>query len=221
MFPLAHHKPLLTESEIEAIRILNVQTYLHQRLQARVPDTVLAESWDEFYDWYSAVLPRFARSCGVPKDEVENLVQSVWAIAIVRLRTLDWNSNRAGLRAWFATLVQRRAIDFMRERNRRPTTSLPEGDVEPITDPNAGAAEHLDQQWERELLHTALANLRPKVGEQNYRILEMHYFEGRPMPEIAKTLGLTEQSVRGRQKRMLQRLRKLVAFYSGEDPKSV
>jgi hypothetical protein len=85
----AHHQPLLTEAEIEAVRVHNLQTYLHLRLQARVPDTALAEAWEQIYHTYAGVLLGFARSAGVPEDEIENLVQSVWAEFIVRLRTLS------------------------------------------------------------------------------------------------------------------------------------
>jgi len=216
VWPHAHHQPLLTEAEIEAIGVHNLQTNLHLRLQARVPDTALTEAWEQFYRVYAGALVGFARSVGVPHDEIENLVQSVWAEIIVRLRTLSWKSNHSGLRKWFAQLVRRRAIDLARRTKRQATESLPHHEASALATTEHDPAANLERHWDQEVVRMAMAQLQAGVCEENYRIMEMQYFQGKTVAQIARALGMTEDQVNGRQRRMLKTLRGLISFYRGD-----
>ena len=47
----------------------------------------------------------------------------------------------------------------------------------------------------RSHVHQVLGELAKQIPERNYRVLYMHWIEGRPMPEIARVLNLSIEQV--------------------------
>jgi RNA polymerase sigma factor (sigma-70 family) len=112
-------------------------------------------------------------------------------------------------------LVQRRAIDFVRRSRRQATECLPHDEACALATQEQDPAAILERQWDQEVVRIAMDQLRSGVSEVNYRIIEMHYFQGKTVAEIARALGMTEDQVNGRQRRMLKALRPIISFYRG------
>jgi DNA-directed RNA polymerase specialized sigma24 family protein len=71
--------------------------------------------------------------------------------------------------------------------------------------------------WDRATLQTVLAELRTRVSELNFRLLQKRLIECQDVSDVADALHLTPEQVRYRLYRTLRKLRALMALYTGKD----
>lgn len=193
------------------------QAYLEELLHRKVPDSVVAAAWDDFYRVYDDLIRRFVAAQGVPRCDIDDCVQEVWGEVAARLWEFNRPADRPGLRAWLYSLVRSKATNVFRKRSRLPSESLDErmsGGLEP-GDSQADPAVMLEQQWEQTLMDTVIAQLREELSPTNVRLLQMRLIERRRVEEVATELSLEPEQVYARQHRILKKLRARVALYSG------
>lgn len=134
----------------------------------------------------------------VPADDVGDLVQDVFVVALQKIASLR-NQNAFG--AWLGMIARNRAMDY--HRSTRKTTELP-ADLG-RSDPDRAGAEQ------------ALAAIR-SLPEAYRETLVLRLVEGMTGPEIAARVGLTPESVRVNLHRGMKLLRaKLGLAAAGEE----
>jgi RNA polymerase sigma factor (sigma-70 family) len=74
-----------------------------------------------------------------------------------------------------------------------------------------------EKSWGREVLATVLEDLRTEIGEANFGILQLHYWQDRSTAEIAAQLGFTQAQTKARLHRLLQKVRNRIAPYFNDD----
>jgi RNA polymerase sigma-70 factor (ECF subfamily) len=124
-----------------------------------------------------------------PREEVDDLVQDVFLIALRKIHTLR---DDAAFGGWLATIARNRAMDFYRQRTESEelTEDIPDGNR---PDDTGEAAR-------------ALAAI--KALPDAYReTLVLRLVEGMTGPEIAERTGLTPASVRVNLHRGMKMLR--------------
>jgi RNA polymerase sigma factor (sigma-70 family) len=145
----------------------------------------------------------------LPGDGWEDADQDVWLALSSALPDFQWRDNLQGFRGWLATITHNATVDFIRRRARPAAQHLDPilaQEMEPA-DPNAGPTRAVELQAERDAVSTVLEELRPRIGEDNYRIVRLRYWEACSPAEIAQSLGLTPNEVSCRLHRVLQQLR--------------
>jgi RNA polymerase sigma-70 factor (ECF subfamily) len=142
---------------------------------------------------FAALYTRFARMvhgillARVPREDVDDLVQDVFLVAMQRLPGLD---DPAAFPGWLGTIARHRAVDFFRRR--RPTTELIDVPAPPAGD-----------QVEAMAILAVIRSLPATYVET----LTLRLVEGLTGPEIAVSTGLTEGSVRVNLHRGMKQLR--------------
>jgi RNA polymerase sigma-70 factor (ECF subfamily) len=129
----------------------------------------------------------------VPLNEVNDLVQDVFIIALRRLSTLR-ETGRFG--AWLVTIARNRAADFHRR-------SVPEEQLEDETlvqELEVGDGDRRDQA-------RAILDAIRSLSEAYRETLILRLVEGMTGPEIAARTGLSHGSVRVNLHRGMQQLR--------------
>jgi RNA polymerase sigma-70 factor (ECF subfamily) len=135
------------------------------------------EAFEKLYSQYSPMVHGVLLA-RVPRDEVDDLVQDVFLIALRKLHSLR---DEAALGGWLATIARNRAVDFYRQR---PQTEDLNEDI-----PDAASTE--------EATEAARALAAVKSLPEAYReTLILRLVEGMTGPEIAERTGLTPASVR-------------------------
>lgn len=134
------------------------------------------------------------------RDEAmaEDAVQSAWAIAWYKLRTLK---DPARLRPWLVSVAVNQAKDMLRKRRRTPETEIDASTIRVTggVDPATGI-ESLD-------LLAAMDRLDP--GDR--ALIAMRYVVGFDATELAAAIGLSPSGTRTRLERALDQLRKELA----------
>jgi RNA polymerase sigma-70 factor (ECF subfamily) len=114
----------------------------------------------------------------VPRDEVDDLVQDVFLIALRKIQSLREDAAFGG---WLATIARNRAVDYYRQR---PHTEDLNEDI-----PDASSTEEASEAAR------ALAAVK-SLPEAYRETLILRLVEGMTGPEIAERTGLTPASVR-------------------------
>jgi RNA polymerase sigma factor (sigma-70 family) len=191
----------------------HTQDYLRQLVEAQNPNTLLCDSWSEFYRVYNDLIRRYVLSRRIPASDVEDCVQEVWVAVAKNLAEFEHPRNRPGLRAWLYTLVRSKTADVMRRRCKHSAMSL---DAICADQGDPASPDTPGDVWHRVFLETVLAEVLAEESEENIRIMNMRLVHNFRSAEIAERLGLSKRVVRYRLNRMRQRVKVRIAFYSGE-----
>jgi RNA polymerase sigma factor (sigma-70 family) len=134
--------------------------------------------------------------CGDPEATLD-AVQSAWAIAWRRMRTLRDPSR---VRSWLVAIAANEARQTTRRRRRRTVVDISDGVALTAGDDPVDALEVVD-------LERALRGLAP----EDRSLLAMRYAAGLDSPTIARELGISASGVRSRLARIIERLREDLA----------
>jgi RNA polymerase sigma-70 factor, ECF subfamily len=194
----------------DTILVRVVQVYFERRLKAEAPGPVLTLYWEDFYRVYGLMVTGMLGHHFANSADRDDAIQEVWLTVASKLPEFQWQENRGGFRAWMTTLIRNKAVDLLRQKGRHPTEDLPKNDQE-RADPDADPTRPLEKSWRREVLATVLKNLRTQIGEANFSILYLHYWQDRSTAEIAAQLGFTQAQTKARLHRLLQKVRNRIA----------
>jgi RNA polymerase sigma-70 factor (ECF subfamily) len=166
----------------------------------------LTDAWNQFYDFCN---PMIARAVGVHRlseADRNDCVQEVWGEIIARLVHFQYDPARGRLRTWISTLMRNKVVDLIRRRARQRQGALSDAVQASLVGLNTDPAVVLEQRTTQDLVWEALDELARSVSNRSYRVLHLRWFEGRTVPEIADTLGLTPNQVRFRHHRVKRKL---------------
>jgi RNA polymerase sigma factor (sigma-70 family) len=162
---------------------------------ARVTELAPADARDRdalvaALDGHGPMLLAAARVITLDTDEAQDLVQTTFEIAI---RRIDGLREPRAMRAWLLTIQAREAFRVVRRLRR--LVSL-DGRVAEITVPGADLAGRAD-------MRSALAKLPRRIRAA----IALHYLAGLTVPETARAMGVSENTVKSQLRTGLERLR--------------
>jgi RNA polymerase sigma-70 factor (ECF subfamily) len=188
---------------------------------ASIVEALLASeegSWDYFIERYAGVVVgsvrRVLRGRGLrpSQADVDDLTENVFVMLLEKdgslLRRYD---KRYRMSAYLAVLARTSVHRWLRKR--KPGVQLPDemwGD----SIPDADRLSISDQTTQGEVL-TAVRDMIETLSERDQRLLRLFYFDGQDYQAIAKTLGVSVNSVGAALSRARSRLAK--ALQSHED----
>lgn len=117
-------------------------------------------------------------------------------------RASTFDPERAKLTTWLLAIARNKAIELLRQRQRRP-------EVRPVVEPAGEAPDAVEAVAagdEAELVATAMADL----PSEQYEVVRLAYFDGLSHAEISQVIGVPLGTVKGRMRLALTRLRGLV-----------
>jgi RNA polymerase sigma factor (sigma-70 family) len=200
-----------SQVDVDADLVKKAQAYLECTRNGGVPTAELTEEWERFYHSCDLTIRRFAARCGA--ESVADCSQEVWKTLLVKLAGFQSAPGRPPFLSWLYRLVRNKAVDQIRDRTRHPTESLADGAEESIPEPDRDQAADWDRQLLRSHVHQVLGELEKQIPEQSYRILYMHWIEGRTMSEIASLLNLSIVQVWERHHRAKRKFRCLFELH--------
>jgi RNA polymerase sigma-70 factor (ECF subfamily) len=164
-----------------------------------------------------ALVPLFRRhahavrsvACRILRNEAEadDLVQEVFLFVFRKAALFDASLGTA--RSWIVQVTYHRAIDrrrYLISRRYYSSQDVEATEHEPPDDRREIASweKSLDGLWGRE----AAAQLRSLLSADQLRTIELHFFEGYTLEEIAERMGQSLVNIRHHYYRGLEKLRK-------------
>jgi RNA polymerase sigma-70 factor (ECF subfamily) len=141
----------------------------------------------EIFSRYGPVLTALARRRTGNEDHARDLVQQTF-LQLHRAR-FDFRQD-AKLRPWIVTIALNVVREHLRSRRRKPVTALESDPADRSSPPSAGP----EVAEEAARLRAALADLPDAQRE----VVELHWFQGLSMAEIARAVGASVGAVKVR-----------------------
>jgi RNA polymerase sigma factor (sigma-70 family) len=171
-------------------------------LLERLKDLGDQGSWNEFYQTYRGLIYSVAHRAGLNETDAEEVVQDTVIAVARKMPGFRYDPAVDSFKGWLLTVTRWRILDQLKKRQQlasqtlnTSTTITDEGTrtnvVERFPDP-AGfdLAAIWDEEWERNLLQTALDRIKRQVHPQHYEIYHLHVILGQPLREVTRALGV-------------------------------
>jgi RNA polymerase sigma-70 factor (ECF subfamily) len=142
----------------------------------------------EEYSGYVAAVVRHTLSPTPRNEDVEELVSDVFLSLWQHAARLAPNSR---LKPWLAVVARNSALNWARNRSRRPLEASHDQAVGPAA---ASQPDPLDSLAKNGLIMEALGAL----DDENRRLVVSHYLEDRSISEIARMTSYSEPAVKSR-----------------------
>jgi RNA polymerase sigma factor (sigma-70 family) len=170
--------------------LTQIQDFLNHRERGLAPSPEQEAAWTAFYDSYCPKIRKYAFSCGATEEEIADCAQEVWTELLVRLPTFRLDPNRGRFDSWLFRIVRGKTADILRLKRRlsQASANVPETAIEAHPNP----ARRLEDE---EMVTLAWDQLRVRLSECNFRVLQMRLLEQRPVGEVAEKLGLSHEQV--------------------------
>jgi RNA polymerase sigma-70 factor (ECF subfamily) len=161
-------------------------------------------AWARFVDLYTPLLYYWARRMGLPASEAGDLVQDVFVLLMQKLPEFQYDRHRS-FRSWLRTLTTNKWRETLRQRAARP--QLQNGHLlEELADP--GAPDGFEEvEYRQQMVGRALELMQAEFQPTIWKACWEYVVNGRPVKEVAASLGITVSAVYQAKSRVLRRLR--------------
>jgi RNA polymerase sigma-70 factor (ECF subfamily) len=186
-------------------------------LLSRLKDLEDQTGWREFFDTYWRLIYGVARKTGLTDAEAQDVVQETLLAATQTLPGFTYDPTKDSFKGWLVRVTQWKVADQFRKREKaaltRPAGTLShpmkEGrgqgagadtartaTVERVADPAGFALQELwEEEWQNNLLQTALDRLKRRVPPAHYEMYYLHVVKEQPVREVARALGVSAAQV--------------------------
>jgi RNA polymerase sigma-70 factor (ECF subfamily) len=193
--------------------------FLQLRAEDRRPREI---AWQEFNDRYGPIIRGFARRMGAAANDADDIVQEVLTGFFAVLPTFAYDASRGRFRGYLkaCTVHAMHRKGALAAAQRRVAVAK---SAERAGLAHAGAEQEVvdrtwDEQWQRELLKRALADLRRDTADsRTFRAFELCLVFEKSPQQVADQLGMHLGSVYRARQQLTSRLRERLIELSGDD----
>jgi RNA polymerase sigma-70 factor (ECF subfamily) len=178
----------------------------------RLRDADDAAAWQEFVEIYQPLIFRLARAKGLQDADAGDLTQEV--LTRVARSVSRWNPDPTlgTFRGWISRITRNLVIEFLRARHRLPAATGDSGVrrlFEQQIQPGA-ESELFDLEYERQVFSWAANKLMSAFTKNTWQAFWLTAVENRPVPDVARQLGMSSGAVYIARSRIMARLRESV-----------
>jgi RNA polymerase sigma factor (sigma-70 family) len=175
-------------------------------LLARLKNLGDQASWNAFYEIYHNLIFSVARRAGLNETEANEVIQDTLISVAKKMPEFTYDPAKDSFKGWLLTVVRWRIRDQLAKRPQAhapmwsPQQQQQEHDtrtatVDGVPDPVKALEGIWDEEWELQLLQTALARIKRQVQPQHYQIYHLHVVLGQPTRDVARSLGVNAAQV--------------------------
>jgi RNA polymerase sigma factor (sigma-70 family) len=187
-----------------------------QTLLIKIRDQYDDAAWEEFISFYRPYIYRVVQNLqNINANDRDDIIQEVMLIAWKKLPEFVYSPEKGRFRSWLSTVTQRTAYAHW---NKRKKGEFFEGAVK-ANELQKGLTPEVEricqEEWERHVADTAWANVSTKFDEQVLEAFQK-LASGEKGEDVARELGLSQNSVYVYKKRVMAALQKEIAYLDDE-----
>lgn len=174
--------------------------YIHTRqsLLSRIKDWGDERSWRDFFETYWRLIYNVAVKAGLSETEAEDVLQETVMEVAGKIGDFKYNPQRGRFKGWLLQITRWRIADQFRRRQRargriQEASPMLTDLVEAIPDPAAEArfTEIWDEEWQNNLLETAMDRVRQRVAPRTFQMFELSNVKQWPTEQVVRALGVS------------------------------
>jgi RNA polymerase sigma-70 factor, ECF subfamily len=169
-------------------------------------------AWERFIELYSPLLLYWARRVPLNGAEPADLVQDVFVKLLLELPRFTYDKAKGGFRSWLRKVCHNLWSDLLRKGGNRSIQAV-DKQLLALTTDDARFDQFWNEDYEALLIHEAFRVLKGEFDEISQLVFTEVLLNARPVQEVAKQLGITQNAVSMRKFRVLRRLRKELADF--------
>jgi RNA polymerase sigma-70 factor (ECF subfamily) len=169
-------------------------------------------AWGEFVEHYGGKIYGWCRKWGLQEADAQDVTQSVLLKLARTMREFAYDPARS-FRAWLKTLTHHAWSDFLESRQ-RPGLGSGDSHVHGLLGTIAARddlVEHLNAEFDRELLEEAMARVRLRVAPQTWQAFALTALEGLSGADAAARIPMQVAQVFVAKRRVQKMLQQEVA----------
>lgn len=136
------------------------------------------DAWERFYREYASLIRLHGTDCGVPEEELDDLVQNVMC-EFSRRTAFNYDADRGSFRAFLKRIIRVRSMDMLRKRYRERRIRSAADTDELYLD------KRYDDEYRTYLYCEALRRLRRRVPPEEYQQFFMAAVRHRDVKSVA------------------------------------
>jgi len=155
-------------------------------------------SWQLFFNTYWRLIYGLARQSGLRDAEAQDVVQETVISIAKKMGRFKAGRQYGSFKAWLRRITRRRIIDQFRKRQHAPdeqgVSEREDGTpvVNRLADPACLSLEAVwQEEWERNLLHVALENVKQKVASKQFLLFHQQVIKEWPPKKAAEKYGVS------------------------------
>ncbi len=162
-------------------------------------------AWEQFQAFYTPLIILCGQDYGLNEEEIKDLRQNVLLAVFKNDLAGQFNPKIAHFRTLLRTVIQRKAIDILRQRFDAYKNLSPE-----IPDDNQTLEAQWEEEWRQFLLKIANEELRETISNEHYMAFDLYVNQKRPIAEVCEVLGMTSNQVYTIRSRVFKQLQEIV-----------
>ncbi|MDD7985328.1 RNA polymerase sigma factor [Lentisphaera marina] len=195
---------------------MNQAKNTRQTLLLKIRDQYNDDAWEEFIAFYRPYVYRVVQNLQqIQPVDREDIIQEVMLIAWKKLPDFEYQTQKGRFRSWLSVITQRTANTFYHKSKK---ASVFESDFE-AQELQKGLPPEIEQicqqEWEKHVTETAWENISAKFEEKVLQSFQK-LASGEKGEEVARELGLSQNSVYVYKKRVMAALQKEIAYLDEE-----
>jgi RNA polymerase sigma-70 factor (ECF subfamily) len=149
--------------------------------------------WYQFFDNYWRLIYNSALRAGLSPSDCEEVVQETVMAVFKQIDTFRYDPDRGRFRSWLQSITRNKIRDQQRKIVRQRKLLQKEADSIPDNiadcDESSGDSDW-GEEWQKNLLHAALDNIKKKVDPKHFQVFHMINIEDTPIAEVSSFLGI-------------------------------
>jgi RNA polymerase sigma-70 factor (ECF subfamily) len=176
-------------------------------LLQRLKDLGDQASWNEFYELYHDLLFSVARRAGLSEVEAGEVVQDTLISVAKKIPGFTYHPAKDSFKGWLLTVARWRIRDQLARRESQAGQPVKSRQTQEDLDTRTATINRVpdpavpdlatiwEEEWEAQVLQTALARIKRKVHPQHYQIYHLLVIMGQPVREVARALGVNAAQI--------------------------
>jgi RNA polymerase sigma factor (sigma-70 family) len=147
--------------------------------------------WAEFVEHYGPKIYSWCRKWKLQEADAQDVTQNVLMKLADKMRTFQYDPSRS-FRAWLKTLTHHAWSDFLESRQRpgRGSGDSRVADMLHSVEARADLVQHLEAEFDREVLEEAMARVRLRVAPQTWEAFRLTALDGLSGAEASQCKSL-------------------------------
>lgn len=174
---------------------------------ARVQQTQVGQSWNEFAQMYDGMIQGWLARHGVQAQDADDIRQEVMTIVLRKIGDFEHNGRPGAFRAWLKSITSNCLRDFWK-KNRRAIGGPDLGEMAAqLEDDSSDQSLLWNAEHDRYIINHLLAEISQRLSEKSVSIFRRIAISEEPAEAVAQDLAMTLGAVRVAQHRVLKALK--------------
>ena len=176
---------------------------------ARVQQTTVGDSWNEFAAIYDELIQGWLYRQGVKTQDADDIRQEVLSVVLRKIGHFEHNGRPGAFRAWMKTITANCLRDHWRKRKRHAADGPDlEEMAAQLEDKSSRQSVMWNAEHDRFVLNHLLDLVAQRLSPQSVTVFKRIAIDQEDAEVVAKDLGMTLGAARVAQHRVLKALKK-------------